>query len=101
MNDLTNDDYSNIEDNEIHQEKIIQNSSFYTIVDNKLHLRSHLEDLNKPNDWKTKNSHEGELVMAYNNYNGNNTLRPRTFYALHIEPNGNGNGHLIFKLSTK
>ena len=39
--------------------------------------------------------------MAYNTNFGNDTLCPRTFYALYIGPNDIGNGHLIFKLSTK
>ena len=39
--------------------------------------------------------------MAYNTNVGNNTLRPRTFYVLYIGLNDKGNGHLIFKLSTK
>ena len=39
--------------------------------------------------------------MAYNNNTGNNTLYPRTFYALYIGLNNNGIVHLIFKLSTK
>ena len=39
--------------------------------------------------------------MAYNTNVGNNTLYPRTFYALYIGPNDNGIGYLIFKLTTK
>ena len=39
--------------------------------------------------------------MAYNTNAENHTLYPRTFYALHIGPNDNGIGHLIFKLSSK
>ena len=39
--------------------------------------------------------------MAYDTNPGNNTLYPRTFYALYIGPNNNGIGHLIFELSTK
>ena len=39
--------------------------------------------------------------MAYDNYNKNNKLRSKTFYVLYIGPNDNGNGHLIFILSTK
>ena len=100
-NDQRNDDYSNIKNHKIYQKQTIRNNSFYTIVNNKLKLKSHLEDPNKTNDWNTTNSHEGELVMAYNNNNGNNTLRPRTFYVLYIGQYKNGNGHLIFKLSMK
>ena len=98
-NDLTNDDYSNIEDHKIHQEQTNRNNNFY--INNKLQSSSHLEDPNKTNDWKTANSHEGELVMAYNTKNGSNTIRLRTFYTLYIKPKDSGNGHLIFKLSTK
>ena len=39
--------------------------------------------------------------MVYDTNTGNNTLYPRTFYALYIGPNDNGIGYLIFKLSTK
>ena len=39
--------------------------------------------------------------MAYNANAKNNTLCQKTFYALYIGPNDNGNSHLIFKLSTK
>ena len=42
---------------------------------------------------KNRNSHKGELVIAYNTKVGNNTLRPRAFYVLHIKPNDDGNGH--------
>ena len=38
-------------------------------------------------------------MFSYNTNAGNNTLYPRTFYALRIEPNNNSIGHLIFKLS--
>ena len=61
----------------------------------------YLEDRNKTYDWKTKNNHEDELVMAYDTNAGSNTLYPRTLYALYIGPNNNGIGHLVFKLSTK
>ena len=39
--------------------------------------------------------------MAYNINIGNHIICPRTFYALYIGPNNNGNGPLIFKLSMK
>ena len=39
--------------------------------------------------------------MAYNTIVGDNTLYPRTFYTMYIEPNNNCIGHLIFKLFTK
>ena len=64
-------------------------------------MRSHLEDSNEANDWKTTNSHECELVMVYDNYNENNTLGPKIFFALYIRLNDHSNSHLIFKLSTK
>ena len=97
--DLTDDDYNNIEDHEIQQGQTNRNS-FYTLVDNKLQSSSHLEDPNETNDWNTTNNHEGELFIADDTNAGNNTLRPRTFYTLYIGPNYNGNGHLIFKPST-
>ena len=40
-NDLTNDDYSNIEDHKIHQEMTNQNNRFYTLVDNELQSSFH------------------------------------------------------------
>ena len=61
-------------------------------------MSSNLEDLNETDDWNSTNSHKGELVIAYNTNTGNNTLRPRIFYALYIELNNDGNGHLIYKL---
>ena len=44
-------------------------------------------------------SHKGELVIAYNNKAGNNTLHPKVFYILYIKQNGDSNDHLIYKLS--
>ena len=38
------------------------------------------------------------MIIAYNDEIGNKTLCPRTFYALHVEPNQEGNGHLIYRL---
>ena len=43
----------------------------------------------------------GELVLAYDAPSNNKTSKPRAFYALYIEPNDGGTGHLVFKLSTK
>ena len=63
-------------------------------------MSSDLEDPNEADDWKSTNSHKGELVIAYNNKVGTRTLRPRVFYALYTRPNDDGNGHLIYKLST-
>ena len=96
--DLTNDDYSNIEDYDTQHERANRNNNVYTLVEDKLQLSHQLKDPNKTNDWKTKNSHEDELVVTYDN---NAVLRPRIFYLLYIRPNGRGNNHLIFKLSTQ
>ena len=63
-------------------------------------MSSDLEDPNEADNWKSTNSHKGELVIVYNTKAGNNTLRPRVLYALYIEPNDDGNGHWIYKLST-
>ena len=63
-------------------------------------MSSDLEDPNKADAWKSTNSHEVELVIAYNINTVNNALCPRIFYALYIGPNNNGNGCLIYKLST-
>ena len=73
----------------------------FTLVENELHSSPQLEDQNHTNDWKTTNTHEGGLVMAYNNSARINTLYSRTFYALYIGPNNNSAGYSIFKLSTK
>ena len=62
-------------------------------------MRSDLEDLNEADDWKSTNIHKGELVIAYNNNAGNNSLRPRIFYVLYVGLNDDGNIHLIYKLS--
>ena len=59
-------------------------------------MSSDLEDSNEADDWKSTNSNKGELVIAYNNKAGNNTLHPRVFDALYIKPNDEGNGHLIY-----
>ena len=70
--------------------------SLNTLADNKLQLSSDLEDL----DWNSTDSHEGELVITYDNKVGNKTLYPRAFYAFYVKPNENGNGYLIYRLST-
>ena len=54
-------------------------------------MSSDLEDQNEADDWKSTNSHEGELVIAFGTNSGNNALRPRIFYALYIGPNNDGN----------
>ena len=99
--DPTNDDYSNIEDHETQHERANQNNNVYTLVEDELQSSHQLEDQNENNDLKTTNKYEGGLVMAYKNNVKNNTLNPRTFYALYIGPIDDGAGHLIFKLSTK
>ena len=37
----------------------------------------------------------GELVMAYDVIVSNKTTHPRAFFALYIEPNDSGSGHII------
>ena len=59
-----------------------------------------LEELYRTDDWKSTNSHKGELVIAYNTKVGYKTLYPRVFYALYIRPNDVDNRHLIYRLST-
>ena len=59
-----------------------------------------LEEPYRTDDWKSINSHKGELIIVYNNKVGNKTLHPRVFYALYIRPNGIGNGHVVYRLST-
>ena len=63
-------------------------------------MNSDLEDQNKANDQKSKNSYKGELVIAYNTKAQNNTLYLRVFYTLYIKPNDIRNDHLIYKLFT-
>ena len=99
--DITDDDYSNIEYHETQHEQTNRNNSFYILVDNELNSSAKLEDPKETYDWKTTNNHEGVPVMAYNTNAKNNILHPRTFYAWYIGPNDNNIGHLIFKLSTK
>ena len=94
-NDLTDDVQNNIDHHNVNQKQTNHNS-LYTLANNKLQLSSDLEDL----DWNSTNSHKGELVIVYDNKVGNKTLRPREFYALSVRPNENGNGHLIYRLST-
>ena len=92
---LTDDDYSNIEDHETQNKRTNQNNRFYTRVDNELQSNSQLEDTNKTHDQKTTNNYESRLVIAYN------ALYPKILYVLYIRPKDNGIGHLIFKISTK
>ena len=90
--------YNNI-DHQTAQQKRTNHNSLYTLVDNELQSSSDLEDHNKAINWKSTNSHKGELVVAYDNKVENRTLRPRVFYALYVRPNDDGNGHLIYRLS--
>ena len=98
--DLADDVYNNI-DYQTTQQKQTNHNSLYTLADNEIQSGSDLEDQNEAINWKSTNGHEGELVIVYDNKVGDKTLRPRTFYVLYIVPNDNGNGLLIFKLSTK
>ena len=99
--DLADDMCSNINYQDVQQEQINYNS-LYTLAENELQLSSDLEDPNEADDWKSTNSHKGELVkyIAYNTTTGINELCPRIFYALCIGPSNNGNGHLIYRIST-
>ena len=81
---ITDDDYNNIEYHETQHKRTNRNHSFNTLVVNELQSSPQLEDPKETYDWKTINNHEGELVMAYNTNARNNTLYPRTFYALYI-----------------
>ena len=46
-NDLTGDDYNNIEDHKTQHKRTNCNNSYYTYVDNELHPSSHLEVMGK------------------------------------------------------
>ena len=98
-NNPTNDVYSIINNKNVQQEQTTHNS-LYCLTNSKLQLNYDLEDLYRTNDWKSTNSHKGELIIAYNNKVGNKTLRPRVFFALYIKTHDIGNGHLIYRLST-
>ena len=95
----TNDVYCNINHKNVQQEQTTQNS-LYRLTDSELQLNYNLEDPYRTDDWKSTNSHKGELVIAYNNKVGNKTLYPRVFYTLYIKPNDIGNGYLMHRLST-
>ena len=60
---LVDDVHSNKDYYNIKQEQTIHNN-LHTLADNKLQLRFDLEDPNGANDWKSTNSHKGELVTA-------------------------------------
>ena len=96
--DLADDMYNKIDYHNVQQKQTIHNS-LYTLAGNELQLGSDLEDPNEANEWNNTNSHEGELVIAYDNNAINNTLCPRLFYVLYILPNDDGSNHLIYKLS--
>ena len=97
--DLADNVHNNSNYHKVQHEQTIHNN-LYTLTNNKLQLRSDLEDRNGADDWKSTHSHKGELVIAYNTKTGNNILPARVFYALYMESNDNGNDHLIYKLST-
>ena len=97
--DLADDACNNIDYHNVQQEHTIHNS-LHTIADNELQLSSDLEDPNEVDDWKSINSHRGELIITYKTKAGNNTLQQRVFDALYIKPNDDGGSHLIYKLST-
>ena len=95
----TNDVYSNINQKNVQQEQTTHNS-LYHFTHSGLQSNYNLEDPYKTNDWKSTNSHKGEIVIAYDNKVGHKTLHPRVFYALYIKLNEIGNRHLIYRLST-
>ena len=91
--------YRNINHKNVQQEQTTHNS-LYRLANSKLQLNYDLEDPYRTNDWKSTNSHKGELVIAYDNKIGNKILCPRVLYALYIRLSDNGNGHLIYRLPT-
>ena len=93
----TNNMYSNIDHTNIQQERTIHNNLYHLAV-SKLQLSYDVEESYRTNDWKSTKSHDGELVIAYNDKVENKTLYPRIFYALYIRPNDIGNRHSIYKL---
>ena len=76
-NGLTDDIYNNINHNNVNPKQT-----------------NHHNDLEYI-DWDSIDIHKVELITAYNNKVGNKTLYPRTFYALYVKPNQEGNDHLI------
>ena len=90
---------SNINHKNVQQEQTIHNS-LYHLANSKLQLNYDTKESYRTDDWKSTDSHNGELVIAYNDKVGNKTLHPRVFYALCIRPNYVGNGNLIYRLST-
>ena len=63
--DLADDMCSNINYHNIQQEQTNHNG-LYILANNGLQLSSDLEDPNEVDDRKSRNSHKGELVIAYN-----------------------------------
>ena len=94
-NDLSDDVY-NFSDHDSVDLKQTNHNNLYTLADNGLQLSYDLEDL----DWSSTDSHEGELIIVYDNKVRYKTLHPRAFYSLYIKPNEKGSGHLIYRLST-
>ena len=91
--------YSNINHKYVQQERTIYNSP-YCLANSKLQLNYDLEELYRTNDWKSINSHKGELVIAYDNKVWYKTLHPTIFHALYIRPNDVDNWHPLYILST-
>ena len=73
--------------------------SITVFANSELQLNYDLEYLYETDDWKSTNSHKSELIIAYNNKARNNTLHPKVFYALYIEPNGDNNSYLMYDIS--
>ena len=63
---ISNDMYNNINYQNVQQEQTTHNG-LYTLANHKLQLSSNQEDPNGADDWKSTNSHKGELAIAYNN----------------------------------
>ena len=59
----TNNVYSNINHKNVQQERTTHNS-LYHLANSELQLNYDLEDLYRTDDWKSTNSHKGELVIA-------------------------------------
>ena len=97
-NNLTNYVYSNTNHKNIQQEQTTHNS-LYPFANSKLQLNYDLEDSYGIDDWNSTNICKSELIIAFNNKARNNTLHPKVFYALYIEPNDDNDGHVIYYLS--
>ena len=95
-NNNLSDDADNLSDHDSVDLKQRNHNNLYTLANNKLQLNFDLEDL----DWKSTDSHEGELIITYDNKVRYKTLHPISFYTLYIKPNEGGSGYLIYRLST-